>query len=52
MNFSDIFSETKSIKVKMYATVRVPAFEFKFNLVVCPLPEGISDVSLFLIYLK
>ena len=34
-------------KVKMYATVSVPAYEFKFNLVVCPLPEGITDVSLF-----
>ena len=30
----------------MIATVTVPAFEFKFNLVVCPLPVGIADVSI------
>ena len=30
----------------MVPTVTVPAFEFKFNLVVCPLPKGIADVSL------
>ena len=34
-------------KLEMFATVRVPAFEFKFNLVVCPLPAGLVDVSLF-----
>ena len=33
-------------KIEMYATVTVPAFEFEFNLVVCPLPAGIADVSL------
>ena len=33
--------------MERHAAVTVPAFEFKFNLVVCPLPEGISDVSFF-----
>ena len=34
------------VKMERYATVTVPAFEFKFNLVVCPLPVGKADVSL------
>ena len=33
--------------MERHAAVTVPAFEFKFNLVVCPLPEGIAAVSLF-----
>ena len=31
--------------LKMYSTIRVPAFEFNFNLVVCPLQETSKDVS-------
>ena len=34
--------------MERFATVRVPGFQFKFNLVVCPLPEGIEDVSLIM----
>ena len=30
---------------KMYATIQVPAFEFKFNLVVCPLQGTSKNVS-------
>ena len=29
----------------MYTTIRVPAFEFHFNLVVCPLRGTSKDVS-------
>ena len=35
----------------MYASVKVPAFEFKFNLVVFPLPEGKANVSSFKKYI-
>ena len=48
---SDIFKVNKvnylqktSIQ-KMYSTIRVPSFEFKFNLVVCPLQGASKDVS-------
>ena len=37
--------------MEMYASVKVPAFEFKFNLVVFPLPEGIANVSSFKKYI-
>ena len=37
--------------VNMIATVTVPAFEFKFNLVVFPLPEGKANVSSFKKYI-
>ena len=30
---------------KMYGTIRVPALEFNFNLVVCPLQGTLHDVS-------
>ena len=36
----------------MFATVTVPAYVFKFNLVVCPLPVGIADVSLIKLIFK
>ena len=48
---SDIFKVNKvnylqkTIIQKMHSTVRVPAFEFKFNLVVCPLQGASKDVS-------
>ena len=45
VNYLQIQSVTK---LEMYATITVPAFEFKFNLVVCPLPAGIVDVSLLM----
>ena len=42
-----IYRKQKARYKKMYGTtVKVPAYEFKFNLVLCPLPEGIADVSL------
>ena len=35
----------------MVPTVTVPAFEFKFNLVVCPLPKGIAnEYKIIIIY--
>ena len=33
--------------VNMKDTVFVPAFEFSFDLVLCPLPKGVTDVSFF-----
>ena len=32
---------------KMHGTIRVPALEFNFNLVVCPLQGTLHDVSSF-----
>ena len=50
--FSEIFKVNKvnffqKQLTKMNGTIRVPAFEFNFNLVVCPLQGTLHDVSLF-----
>ena len=47
---SEIFKVSILQKIsfaKMYRTIRVPAFEFKFNLVVCPLKGASNSVSKF-----
>ena len=44
-----IFREQFLWFYEMVCTVKVPAFEFRFNLVVCPLPVGIADVSFFML---
>ena len=53
INFPDILDILISIHytIEMYASVTVPAFEFKCNLVVFPLPEGIANVSSFKKYI-
>ena len=46
--FSEIFKVNYLQKIniaKMHGTIRVPAFEFKFNLVVCPLQGTAKNVS-------
>ena len=46
--FSEIFKVNYLQKIniaKMHGTIRVPAFEFKFNLVVCPLQGTSKNVS-------
>ena len=45
---SEIFKVNYLQKIniaRMHGTIRVPAFEFKFNLVVCPLQETSKNVS-------
>ena len=45
---SEIFKVNYLQKIniaRMQGTIRVPAFEFKFNLVVCPLQETSKNVS-------
>ena len=33
-----------------FPTIKVPAYEFYFNLVVCPNPYGVKNVSLYFSY--